>query len=342
LKLALERIMDMKGEKNKGKLFTLMSGVILGLCLAVITIIIVCIVFAAKADKRPEAEQQTTVATQSGENATEDTVETTEAVVWENEDMQQEELVVETPFCVLRYPGQWADKVRTEQADLGYGYSVAFYGAAGDREMPLFQVLFGCETETSTNVGMFVQNELETTVSVDMAENAAAGLDAEATQQMQAMQDAAEYLVAKLKKEPFFQLPQINEEEITIPNVDDAAIETTYVTLYFPGLWKDAVRWEVSSAGNGCVVKVQETFSGENLEVFSIGLNALQDSGFQMGTLKHNGKDVTVSVILSDAPQTEKWSDTDRNLYLTLQEQAFVILEKLANDAQYTSVLSVE
>lgn len=64
------------------------------------------------------------------------------------------------------------------------------------------------------------------------------------------------------------------------------------------------------------------------------------ESGFRMGTLNDQGGDIAVCLTLYDVPQDAGWTDTERNLFLTLQEQAFTMLERLAEDSRYTSILN--
>ena len=136
-------------------------------------------------------------------------------------------------------------------------------------------------------------------------------------------------------------MPERKEEEI-VPDISDAVLETPYGTLRYPGEWKDAVSWEISSDEDICTVSVTETFSGKNAMLFVLGFGNPDDEGFQMGTLDYNGRDVPVCLTLCDFPQESNWSDSDRNLFIALQEQAYNMLERFAEDSAYTSILTME
>lgn len=323
----------MKEKNNKAKVGTLLSGVVLGLLMAVVVLVIVCIVFMRT---NPAAPVEGAMQTQPVEETVADA---TEAAT----DSQQEELAqpllemaIETPYCTLYYPGKWVDVVKTEAVDLGYGYQVQFYGVDGKKEINLFSVQFGAEDTSAEPVGSVLKNDIATEVFLEKAK-----LPANASENIVAMHNDADYLLNKLKENMFFVVAE-PVGEISVPNLSDAPIETPFCTLYYPGEWKDAVKWEVSSSADQCNVSFAETFSGKNVNVFTIGFNDGSDKGFQMGKLKYQGKDIVVSLVLSDFPQEGSWSDSEKALFITLQEQAFTMLEKLAENFEYTSVLAME
>lgn len=328
----------MDAKNNRGRVFSLLTGVIIGLVLALLVLVILCAVFFYKGSNKPIEEPTDAVATGSVTEPGADVTQPTDEPTAD----PQEDMAVVTPFCTLYYPGKWNDSIRTEQLDLGYGHAVHFYGSSCGRETELFSVLFGFDTEASTCIGTVMQNGISTDVNVEITAFAADdSWDADAVREITAMQKDADYLIDKLKKDSYFQLPETEEENV-VPDVSDAVLQTPYCTLYYPGQWKDAVSWDITSDDDICTVAFKENFSGKNVTVFTLSFNNPEDTGFQMGTLNHKGREIAVCLTLCDFPQNENWDDAERNLFLTLQEQAFNMLEKLAADSHYTSILSME
>ena len=325
----------MNSTNQRGKTGTLLLGIIIGLVLAILVIAILCGVFFWKASKEPATvppAENVPAQTQTPAPAPEQEQQTTEPA-GETADAAQSDMTVETPYCTLAYPGKWNTQVRAEQIDSGDGYTVNFYGTSQDKEVMLFSVLFGKDAERSERIGAIVQNGIATEVGLDRKTLSGKA----ATEELLAMQADAEYLVERLKANLYFQLPEGADEEL-IPDLSDAAVETPYGTLYYSGEWKDAVSWEVSSEGAVCTVSFAETFSGTNAPAFILCFGDPENTGFQMGTLEHNGSEVPVCLTLCDFPEGNTWSDSDRSLFLMIQEQAYNMLEKFAEEAPYTSV----
>jgi len=260
-----------------------------------------------------------------------DNQETTESTAGPVEVLQPD-MVIETPFCTLAYPGKWNDQVRIEQVDSGMVYAVNFYGTSQGKETALFSVLFGQRTENAALVGAMVQNGIAMDVSIEMAV-----LEDSVAEEILAMQADVDYLLGKLTENMFFQAPEM-EDDVLIPDLSDAVVETPYGTLYYPGEWKDVVTWEVSSEYGICTVSFAESFTGKNAELFILSFGNPDDTGFQMGTLHHDGLEIPVYLTLCDFPQGNDWDDSQTSLFLTLQEQVYDMLEKFAEEAAYTSI----
>lgn len=318
---------------KNGKFRMLLIGSIIGIILTVS--ILAGLYFLIGPADSSEVYQPTDSAEETvGTEATETATEATEAT-----DGYQADLVVDTPFCALYYPGEWSSSVRTEILDLGYGFAVHFYGTSHNREAELFSILFAFETENSTFIGSIEQNGILTDVHVEIAEFAADdSWDSEAANEILAMQEDVQYLLDRLAADPFFKTQGTADDDI-VPDLEDAAVETPYGTLYYPGMWKNEVIWEVASAEDGCTVTFFESFSALKAPVFMLTFNNPEDTGFHVGTIRHEGSDIEVYLTLHNFPQTENWSDSDRSLFTTLQEQSFQLLSKLSENPQYTSML---
>lgn len=252
-----------------------------------------------------------------------------------------EDLLVETPFCTLHYPGKWGDAIRTESDDLGYGYAVRFYGTRNSGTKELFSILFGYSTENAVYVGTFMRNNISTDVYVEKATFAEdESWTAEDTNELRAMQTDADYVIEKLMEDPFFDTSDGKKGDIEIPTASDAVVDTPYALLYYPAQWKDALRWEAAAADDdGYVVTFYGTVDEAEVPLFAFHFQSAAEDGFQVGTVQYDGNEVGVYLALFDAPSENHWTDTQQHLFAALQEQAYYVLDKLAEDPNYSSVI---
>ena len=248
--------------------------------------------------------------------------------------------MVETPFCVLCYPGNWGGAIRTESDDLGYGYVVRFYGTSGSVEAELFSVMFGYCSENAEYVGTFMCNGISTDVYMETA--ALVDEDSWATQdadRIRAMQADADYIIEKLKEDPFFNTENGEGTETEIPTTIDEIVETPYCLLQYPAQWKDAVHWEIRSDDDRYDVVFNGTVNEKEYQLFTFSFGSNTDSGFQVGIVQYEYEEVEVYLTLYDAPSEENWTDEQRSLFKALQDQAYSVLEHLPDNPNYSSVM---
>lgn len=50
---------------------------------------------------------------------------------------------IETPYCVLKYPVKWQDKVTCEVSEAGDAYYIAFYATLDSNKVPLYTLVIG-------------------------------------------------------------------------------------------------------------------------------------------------------------------------------------------------------
>lgn len=173
------------------------AGLIVLLAVIVIAAII-CIVVRLR--ETPDKGEQPPAATPAVEHSSSVGTET------------QEEILVETPFGTLRYPGKWRDQVRIETADLGYGYAVHFYADFGDDEAELFAVMFGFHSDSSTCVGAITSNGITTSVNTETPKWTKSHSD-----RAKEMQADLQYLLDKLAEDPFFSTETDGVSDAVIP-----------------------------------------------------------------------------------------------------------------------------
>ena len=129
--------------------------------------------------------------------------ETAAAVVPTTEETEPEipDVEVETPYCVLRYPGEWEGRISVEQYPFDVGMSVMFFGSIDGVKIELYSVHFG-GTE-GIPVGSIQSPEgYLMDVTVQMADFAGDGDWApEKADELSAMQETMNYVIERLKEE---------------------------------------------------------------------------------------------------------------------------------------------
>ena len=125
----------MKYLDKKKRVFPWIVALIPVVALAIFAMIL----FQAKQPVRQEVKNTVapvSYATQAPQSATEQVVETTE-------EEEYPPIEIETPFCTLYYPGQWAEGLRTEITGEEFDTAVRFYGTVAGEEQLLFVYHFG-------------------------------------------------------------------------------------------------------------------------------------------------------------------------------------------------------
>ena len=112
-------------------------------------------------------------------------------------ELQGDELVIDTPYGKLYFPGQWAEEleITTDESD---GYEVIFHGAIGTHEaQPLFAVNFGGTKGTAVH-SMKTDNGVVFYVRLRTFELNVEGWSAVDEATIRAMQEDLNHMLAKL------------------------------------------------------------------------------------------------------------------------------------------------
>lgn len=117
-------------------------------------------------------------------------------------DVQGEELVINTPYCKLYFPGQWAEELQTA-VDETDGYEIIFSGIINGHEpIKLFAVNFGGSEDTGKTVHtMFTENEVAFHVRLRTFTLETEGWSTVDQATAMAMQEDLNHLLTKLKEE---------------------------------------------------------------------------------------------------------------------------------------------
>ena len=153
------------------------------------------------------------------------------------------------------------------------------------------------------------------------------------------MQADADYIIEKLKEDPFFNTENGEDTETEIPTTIDEIVETPYCLLQYPVQWKDAVHWEIRSDDDRYDVVFNGTVNEKEYQLFTFSFGSNTDSGFQVGIVQCEDEEVEVYLTLYDAPSEENWTDEQRSLFKALQDQAYSVLEHLPDNPNYSSVM---
>lgn len=115
------------------------------------------------------------------------------------------DLVINTPYCDLYYPGQWKDSIRVEKTELEYGCYITVVGIVNNKEAELFTVYFAEAGENSFPVGVLTVDGVAIDVNLEMPElhNDGSWDDLE-TDQFYSLQEKANYLLDNLRKSAGF------------------------------------------------------------------------------------------------------------------------------------------
>ena len=117
-------------------------------------------------------------------------------------DVQEGEVVIETPYCKLYFPERWKEELRIT-VDKTKGYEVVFSGFIGEHEaMKLFAVNFGGGEETGKLAHtLMTENDVPLQVYLRTFSLNMEGWSAVDTATAKAMQEDVNYLLGKLMEE---------------------------------------------------------------------------------------------------------------------------------------------
>lgn len=105
-------------------------------CVLVLSVVLLILIQAKRPQQEAVAAPLTTLANTEAsvtETVATEIPQTTEALP----------IAIETPYCTLYYPAQWAEGLRTEVSGEEFDMAVSFYGTVAQEEYLLFTLYFG-------------------------------------------------------------------------------------------------------------------------------------------------------------------------------------------------------
>lgn len=169
---------------------------IVAVMLVLVLVLCAMLLIQAKRPKAPKAAAPVATVSKAEKPASEAVQETVEE--------EYPPLMIETPYCHLQYPGQWAEDLRTEITGQMPEAVVSFYGAVAQEEQLLFKLYF-CGAE-GFPVGIFeTEDGLMMDVTLEIAElDLKDSWPQEEIDRICAMQEAMNYVLDGMKRLPSF------------------------------------------------------------------------------------------------------------------------------------------
>lgn len=240
------------------------------------------------------------------------------------------EIVLNTPYVDLKYPGEWSSMLRVENI-VGKVHTVAFYGKVeGMDEVHLFDVIFGDVVENPIGTLMSKKNSRIIVgmnvypISYDDS------LTEEQKDKLFSMQDALNYVVDNLQ---LLETCETTENEVYgSPNngeilEEDIAVQTPYGQLKYPAKWKGLVRAE-QKTDDVFSVSYWGNINDKEYPLFTIIFGCTED--MSIGTIvDDNGRTVCVGIKLADPPIEDTITQENKAMFYEMQEDANYLISML-------------
>ena len=137
--------------------------------------------------------------------------------------------------------------------------------------------------------------------------------------------------------DPQAELHVITEEPVEtlaaeqfVLEADGLKINTQYASLHYPNEYVNDVIINVSEEAEKSVVSVFVMFDGMNDELFSIIFDTSESEGFNIGSLKREGKEVGIYIRMLEW-NTENWPEENVMHLCRLQESVNILIDQLHN-----------
>lgn len=234
------------------------------------------------------------------------------------------DLLIETPYCTLRYPGNWNEYlVIKKDTNL-----VGFYAKIDQsQEQHLFDIAFGSldaeylgkiKAEGGSDVEVYIRT---TIIKADEA------WGQDVVDRLFAMQEDVNYVLSYI---PFQEDGLIEEDQTEPAEIEntDLEIEFPYGRLYFPGVWNDRIRVACEQKEAVTVTLYATIGEHEEVELFRVifGKEADDPIGFFKTV---DGTYIGVHMVRGAFEPDESWTQDDKQLLQIMQESADYLLNKM-------------
>ena len=240
--------------------------------------------------------------------------------------LSEDDLLVETPFVTLVYPGTWKDLIWTEfEMDDGCG-SVTFYGMVGGADAPLFTVYFGGGDQEAVSVGYVMKAKIAVPVSVQMYP-VSEGEDwtEEDIGTIVSMQEGVNDLLDHLQKTSVFSVNGIPAAE---PE-EDVIVTTPYLDLHFPGQWAEFLS-VTQTEEKGHAVSFHAALEGKKTKLFTVYFDMEGDNSVPIGTIRQDNGTVAVAVQVEELIFDETWTTSEIHIASAMQECVNDVIDQLS------------
>lgn len=251
-----------------------------------------------------------------------------------------EDIMVNTPYGMLSYPGVFDGKLQIEQ-DESNGYCLSAYAEMeGKEKIHLFDILVGVEGEEYIGI-LKKKNGEETVVYLNIYDlqfdgtwansecdiiYGMQGLFNEFILQMSVSPEMKEELPEEMvETEPTFETEEAPQKTTSVA---DVVIQTTYGDLRFPGEHKEYLRTDRNLNNGYTVAFSAKMMDGRKVALFDFTIGGTGD--VYIGTLNaKNGNSGEVYITSYDFEPDSTWSEDEIQVILAMQESVNYILEDL-------------
>lgn len=244
----------------------------------------------------------------------------------EKMDYSGEDVRVETPWCTMVYPGDWAGALRVDKLE-GEPYCVVFSAQLQGREaVELFAISFGGERAT---VG-YVKAADGSAVPVEVSIGGIAfddGWSEEEKVTVHSMKEALNDILAQL---PLVDVelpsqpggPAVDPDSPIYAEPDeetDLRIDTPYVELRFPSKWSERLSLRTGEDGVYSVGFCCKLDNGGEQLLFTLYFGG--DRGIPVTTITaYDGTQIEVRVEIVELAPAADWTDEDHGYAYAMQE----------------------
>ena len=241
---------------------------------------------------------------------------------------ERPDISIETPYCTLYYPSKWESNVIIKTtADV-----VGFYASIDKAELHLFDICFGsmdgerlgkvlCKDGSEVDVFLKV---FPITLDVSWRQDI---VDA-----VYAMQEDVNHVIERISF-----LKEITAEtgleavatETVATEYEDLVFDFPYGKLYFPGQWKDYVRFEYHEGAEITAVLYGTIGDHPDIALFQMVFGSPSSNCEGIFTTTE-GKKFGVSLILNELELDDTWNQEQQQILLSMQESVNHMLEKMS------------
>lgn len=118
--------------------------------------------------------------------------------------------------------------------------------------------------------------------------------------------------------------------EQQIQDEDAYIIETKYCDLYFPKKWESNIRYEIVEENIYKVMFYGNVNQKAEQKIFEICFGKVD--GLLLGRFKKNGEEIDIYLITNDLEFSEKWTEEEKMLICSMQEDMNYLIGMLANE----------
>ena len=233
-----------------------------------------------------------------------------------------DDVKIETPYATLYYSGEWKDFLEVQEN----GNTYTFYSNVTEqKKQKLFSLTFGGNVNDAIGI---LRDEAGNVVPLHVESYKFEPDDSWTDRECNIVYTMLDLLNDVLIKLPLEPVPETTQPPTTLPNEGDReamGIDTEYCQLMYPAQWAEHLKLDPKqdSIAFYCV-----NTEGQELLLFTIYFGG--DQGTAAKTIRdYNGNSVEVRVDIQELNPDSTWTDADRRIARSMQEDMNYLLEKL-------------